>query len=119
MPRKISLYSFTLLALLLSGTSVFAQEEGSSNDKEQGEVIIPQDSSIIYESGDYEQIVHPTPTPFNIPVKESQRKNTTPLLENSVSKPLAEGEMKPKDAKQDFSFNIIYYLIYKFKQVDN
>ncbi|NVJ46861.1 MAG: hypothetical protein HWE21_05130 [Cytophagia bacterium] len=120
MIRKISTFSLCMVALLLAGHSALAQEEGGGEGKPHEEIIVLKDSSIIYESGEGEQILQPVATPFNIPVKENQKKNgIIPTQENSLIKPTQENQVKPKETKQDFSFNIIYYLIYKFKQVDN
>ncbi|PWL29995.1 hypothetical protein [Roseivirga spongicola] len=118
MIRKVTIFSLTMVALLLVEQNVFAQEEGGVDDKTSDEIITQKDSALIFESGEMEQIVQPTATPFNIPVKEPKR-NATPMLENTINRPIQEGEIKPKENKQDFSFNIIYYLLYKFKQVDN
>ena len=99
----------------------FSQEEGGSVEKAPEEIIIQKDSSIVFEGGDVDHIMPSVNTPFNIPSTDSQKKaNPTPiqLLPNG-EKHSPESQPKVKESKQDFSFNIIYYLIYKFKQVDN
>ncbi|WP_420388477.1 hypothetical protein [Roseivirga sp.] len=118
--RKASIISLCLVSFLLVEHNSFAQEEGGPIDKSQEEVVVQQDSSIVFESGEVEHISMPTTTPFNIPSPDLSKKpaattNNTP----AVDKTSHDGEPKAKETKQDFSFNIIYYLIYKFKQVDN
>lgn len=99
----------------------FSQEEGGQGEKVPEEVVVRQDSSIVFESGDVEHIVQPAKTPFNIPTSEAQKRPAlTPInAQPTGEKATPESQIKPKETKQDFSFNIIYYLIYKFKQVDN
>lgn len=119
MIRKITTLSLCIAALIMLKQKSFAQEEGGTVDKTHEEIAAQKDSALVFESGEIEQLIQPTATPFNIPVKESQKKSSTSPAIEVLSEKSVNGQVKSKETKQDFSFNIIYYLIYKFKQVDN
>lgn len=116
MARKITVFTLSILGIFILNESAFAQEEGGSVDK--SEVTIPIDSAINFDKIDSERISEPVSTPFNIPASELLKRKT-PFTSPENDKTLLEGQSKVKENKQEFSFNIIYYLIYKFKQVDN
>lgn len=121
MARKISLITLSLLGIFILNEGVFAQEGGGTEEK--SEVIIPivsVDSSIVFDRQATDQISEqPVSTPFNIPASELLKSKPTGSVPSEGDKLTPEGQNKVKENKQEFSFNIIYYLIYKFKQVDN
>lgn len=121
MYRKITVFSLCLIGIVLVEQNSFSQEEGGQGERVPEEAVVRQDSTIVFENGDVEYIVQPAKTPFNIPTSETQKRPaSTPInSQTSGEKSSPESQIKPKETKQDFSFNIIYYLIYKFKQVDN
>lgn len=123
MLRKVTVFSLSLIGFLLFENNSFAQEEGGSTERTPEDIIVQKDSLIVFESGDVDHIIPPVNTPFNIPSSETQKRisvTSTPPQNQPVNEKLShDGSAKVKESKQDFSFNIIYYLIYKFKQVDN
>ena len=123
MLRKVTVFSLSLIGFLLLENNSFSQEEGGSAEKTPEDIIVQKDSSIVFESGDVDHILPPVNTPFNIPSSENQKRisvSPNPGQNQPINEKLShDSPAKVKESKQDFSFNIIYYLIYKFKQVDN
>lgn len=119
MARKFTLITLSILGIFIMNGSAFAQEEGGSEDKsEVNSPLVTVDSLIVFEKND-RSFETPVSTPFNIPNKELIKSKPSGFVPSEGDKTVPEGQNKVKETKQEFSFNIIYYLIYKFKQVDN
>lgn len=119
MIRRITLIALSLIGIF-SLNNAFAQEGGAPDKAEENQPIAVSDSSMVFEDFDTEHLNEPVSTPFNIPLKKVQKNTQQRNTEtNQISGLASEGDVEVKDSKQEFSFNIIYYLIYKFKQVDN
>ncbi|GHE57823.1 MULTISPECIES: hypothetical protein [Roseivirga] len=120
MAQKISVFTLCLLGIAFLNQAALAQEEGGSVDKTENVQVSPVDSLSTMERGEQESVSEPVTTPFNIPSNELRKTKPQPVNKvNTGDKTTPEGQVKPKENKQEVSFNIIYYLIYKFKQVDN
>ncbi len=118
MIRKITLLTSFLLSVFAINSAV-AQEGGAPEKTVEDVIEVVQDSALVYQEAiENETLSEPITSPFNIPF--SSLKKDSPILEKESNLKLnEEGENITKEPKQEFSFNIIYYLIYKFKQVDN
>ena len=121
MAPKITLITLSILGIFILNEGAFAQEEGGTEEKSEVIIpIVPVDSSIVYDrQGTDQAFEQPVSTPFNIPVSELLKTKPSGSIPSETDKLVPEGQNKVKENKQEFSFNIIYYLIYKFKQVDN
>ncbi len=122
MLKKVTVLVTTcFIGLCFTSVAAFAQEGGEEDPEE--EVIINTDSSsteILLEESKPEPTGDvlrglpedaPTTTPKPIIIDRVSPKVVTPPANNSE-------KAKTKDGKSDVSFNIFYYLFYKFKHVD-
>lgn len=109
------------VGLCFTSVAAFAQEGGEEDPEE--EVIVNTDSSsteVLLEEGKPEPVNDvlrgqpedtPTTTPKPVIIDSVIPKGSTTPANNS-------DKSKVKDGKSDVSFNIFYYLFYKFKHVD-
>lgn len=119
MLKKVTVLVVTCCIGLCFTSQKAQAQEGGAEEREEGEVIISADSSNIETllEEDKAQPVNESIIPSDeIP---STRPNillgTSP---KSIVVPVSIEKTKVKDAKSDVSFNLLYYLFYKFKHVD-
>ncbi len=96
-----------------------AQEEGGTEEEREEGVIVSSDSSnreVILEENKPEPL-----NEFRVPAEElpdAKPINGVPQKATPVSDGPDKPKIKEKEGKSGVSFNILYYLIYKFKHVD-
>lgn len=118
MLKKVTVLVVTcFIGLGFSSQKALAQEGGEEREEE---VIINTDSSNIDVQPE-ETMGLPSSESIRIPANEIP--SVKPLLiDRQNNKPIllpTEGEKpKVKETKSDVSFNLLYYLFYKFKHVD-
>lgn len=119
MLKKVTVFATTcLIGLCSMSINAQAQEEGGTEEREEVVVAIPDSSNteIILEENKPETLndsfrIPAEEIPATKPINNSVAPKVTPAT-NSTDK------VKPKEGKSEVSFNILYYLIYKFKHVD-
>lgn len=121
MLKKVTVFVATcVFGLFFMGIDAKAQEEGGTEEREDVIAVSPDTSNI--EVTPHEN--KPEIIDGNMKVPSDELPATRPILNNrSIQKPetvIKDGsdKQKIKESKPDISFNILYYLIYRFKQVD-
>lgn len=120
MLKKVTVLVVTcFIGLTFTSQNALAQEGGAEDPEE--EVIVSADSSsteVLVE----EDKPQPVEESFRIPAEETPAPKPIVIdgiTPKSITLPSSNTEKtKVKDGKSDVSFNILYYLFYKFKHVD-
>ncbi|MBO3699959.1 hypothetical protein [Roseivirga sp. E12] len=120
MLKKVTVLVVTcFIGLCFTNVAAYAQEGGEEDPEE--EVVVRSDSSnteVLLEEGKPEPTTNDV---FKIPSEDSPSASKPIVIEGIAPKTIpapVNSEKKVKDGKSDVSFNIFYYLFYKFKQVD-
>lgn len=121
MLKKVTVFvAACVFGLCFMGIDANAQEEGGIEERE--EVIVVSPDSTNAEAAPQEN--KPEVIDGNIPVSSDELPTSRPAVDQRpIQRPLIpikddSDKQKVKESKPDISFNILYYLIYKFKQVD-
>lgn len=120
MLKKVTVLVVTCCIGLCFTSQKAQAQEGGVEEREEEEVIMNSDSSSIEAllEEDKSQAVNEslrTPSIESPTIRPNilERINTKPVFVPSSTE-----KSKVKDAKSDVSFNLLYYLFYKFKHVD-
>ena len=121
MLKKVTVFvTACVLGLFFMGIDANAQEEGGTEEREDVIVISPDSTNA--EAAPQEN--KPEVIDGNIRVPSDELPTSRPATnQRLIQKPEglikdSSDKQKVKESKPDISFNILYYLIYKFKQVD-
>lgn len=122
MLKKVTVLVVTCCIGLCFTSQKAQAQEGGAEERGEEEVIISPDSSSV-ETLLEEDKIQPVNESLEAPSNEIPSTSIRPniLLGTSpkpVITPVSTEKSKVKDAKSDVSFNLLYYLFYKFKHVD-
>ena len=105
------------VGLCFTSQEVYAQEGGA--EEREGEVIMNPDSSSIeallegYRTRPANESLQSPSNEVSTPIRNLEGINIKPVIV-----PANTEKSKVKEGKSDVSFNLLYYLFYKFKHVD-
>ncbi len=105
------------VGLCFTSQEAYAQEGGA--EEQEGEVIMNADSSSIeallegYKTRPTTESLRSTSNEVPDAIPNREGTNTKPVIV-----PTSTEKSKVKEGKSDVSFNLLYYLFYKFKHVD-